>query len=475
MPLNITSINLQRDLAMPLARQLYGQIYQQIVQGQLVYAERLPSSRLLAEQLQLSRGVVVECYDMLRLDGLVLGVGKGGTQVCYQPHQPKRNTPASSPRLGLSERGQRLAQARHYTPQAHSPELLKTSLPDLKLFPKQQWFSLQKEAWALTQGQYQRQGGVIALKQALRDFLARYRGIPIHDLNCLLITTGTQSALSTLTQVLTNAGDSAIIEHPCWEGGKAALAQAGLHIKTVPVDTEGAQLPDFSARLAILTPNAQFPTGFVMSVARREAWLDYSHRYGAWLIEDDYAAEYSYNQHPAPSLLAYPQAQQVIHVGTMSKLLLPDLRLGWMVVPQHLAIPLSSILNTLGLQPSYLQQQQLALFMQYGYLGKHLAHTRMLYNQRRAACTDYLQTYASDLLTVMPSVSGMNTYLRLHRAVNRQSLLQRFSAAGLGCEVFELEEQEQKVSYILFGHAGLEIEQVPTALHHLLKVLRECN
>lgn len=472
MPLNLDLIHLQRDLAMPLARQLYGHIYQQIVQGQLVYAERLPASRSLAEQLQLSRGVVVECYEMLRLDGLVLGVGKGGTQVCYQPSQPKRNLPTTTAHLNLSERGQRITQARHYRPQAQEPLLLQASIPDLKLFPKQQWLSLQKEAWSLTQGQYQRQCGIIALKQALRDFLARYRGIQIQDLNCLLMTTGTQGALSTLAQVLTNAGDIALIEHPCWEGGKAALHQAGLKIKTVAVDTAGAQIPDFKARLAILTPNAQFPTGYVMSVTRREAWLDYSHQHQTWLIEDDYAAEYSYNQHPAPSLLTYPQAQQVIHVGTMSKLLLPDLRLGWMVVPQYLARPLASVLNTLGIQPSYLLQQQLALFMQYGYLGNHLANTRTIYNQRRTACTEYLQTYASDLLTVIPSVSGMNTYVRLHASVNSHNLIQRFSAAKLGCEVYEVEEQGQNVCYVLLGHAGLAIEQVPSALKHLLSVLK---
>lgn len=473
MPLDLTRINLDRTIAMPLARQLHSHIHQQIVQGLLVQGERLPATRLLAQQLQLSRGVVVECYDMLHLDGLVLGVGKGGTQICYTPTQPQRTPTTYSPPKTLSTRGQRMAAARDYTLHTKQPLLLEASLPDLKLFPLKQWLSLQREAWQSIQGNYQRQGGVLALKQALRDFLARYRGIVIKDLSCLLITTGTQGALSLLAQVLTNQGDTAIIENPSWQGGKAALHQAGLIIKTVNVDTEGAQVPNSKAQLAVLTPNAQFPTGYVMSVARREAWLEYSHQHSTWLIEDDYAAEYSYNQHPAPSLLSYPHAQQVIHVGTMSKLLLPDLRLGWMVVPSSIARPITQVLNTLGLQPSYLLQQQLALFIQYGYLGNHLASTRTIYNQRRKACTEYLETYAKEVCRVMPSVSGMNTYIRLHHPIPINNLTQRFLKAQLGCEIYEVEENQQIAQYVLFGHASLDSEQVPAVLNALIDILKQ--
>ncbi|MEN9434445.1 MAG: hypothetical protein RLZZ422_2034 [Pseudomonadota bacterium] len=471
MPIDLSQITLDRTIAMPLARQLHGHIHQQIIQGQWLFAERLPATRVLAEALNISRGVVVECYEMLRLDGLVLGVGKGGTQICYQPTPLMRSKPSTHTSLNLSQRGQTIATARRYKLN-HTPDLLQTSLPDLQLFPLKQWLNLQREAWQSTQGYYQRQGGVLSLKQALRDFLARYRGIQVPDLKCLLITTGTQGALSALAQVLANQGDMAIVENPCWEGCKAALSQADLTLKTVEVDTAGAQLPDYKAKLAILTPNAQYPTGYVMSVARREAWLEYSHRHSTWLIEDDYAAEYSYNQHPAPSLLSYPQAQQVIHVGTMSKLLLPDLRLGWMVVPPALADSMAQVLNTLGLQPSYLLQQQLALFIQYGYLGNHLASTRAIYNQRRQVCTEYLEQKGREVLQVMPSVSGMNTYVRLHQPFEAQVLKQRLQQAGLGGEVYEVLENNTPHTYVLFGHARLTLEQMPSALEYLLQVLR---
>ncbi|WP_020396319.1 PLP-dependent aminotransferase family protein [Thiolinea disciformis] len=471
MPLDHSQLQLNKQLTIPLARQLYQQLHQQIVSGNLSYAERLPSSRELAEQLQLSRGVVVECYEMLRLDHLVLGFGKGGTQICYQPYLAKPLASKASTKLGLSAQGRLIATARDYMG-LRTPLLLQTSLPDLRLFPKRAWLKVQCEALEQLQGQYERSGGVSPLKLALKEFLARYRGIQVQDLNCLLISTGTQGALSALARALLNPNDVTVVEHPGWEGGKAALRQAQAHLVSVDLDQEGALVPTIKAKLAVITPNAQFPTGYVMSAARRKAWLEYSIQHNCWLIEDDFAAEYSYQQHPAPSLLSYPQAQHVIHLGTMSKLLLPDLRLSWMVVPASIADELRKILNTLGLQPSYLLQHQLALFMQYGYLAKHLAQTRSIYNQRRQWCTTYLQQHGADILEVMPSLSGMNTYLKLKESLHTENLEFRLKQAGFGCEIYRLIAKEKMTTYLLLGHAKLSEEQLETVLGKFLNVLR---
>lgn len=211
------------------------------------------------------------------------------------------------------------------------------------------------------------------------------------------------------------------------------------------------------AKLAVLTPNAQYPTGSVMSMQRREAWLQYSQQHAVWLIEDDYAAEYSYQQHPTPSLLTHPHAEQVIHIGTMSKLLLPDLRLGWMLVPKSIAADVCSALNTLGLQPAYSLQQQLALFMQYGYLGEHLARTRAIYNERRRLCTEYLQQHAGDLVRIVPSVSGMNLLLQLKPELDSIRLNAALKTAGLGCMLYTRpsSEDDKLQLYLLLGHTTL--------------------
>lgn len=475
MPLQLTKLKLDRELLVPLARQLYVQMHQQIMQGQVVYAERLPASRDLASALNLSRGVVVDCYEMLRIDGLVVGLGKRGTQVCYQQAAPvlaKRRRRA----LDLSARGNSIAQARHY--EQASLLRLTPGLPDLSLFPHQQWLSLSREAWQQTQGIYQREGGLKELKLSLRNFLAQYRGIQIEDLSCLLITTCSQGALSLLANLLTDAGELAVLEQPGWTGAEGALRQAGLQLHHIPLDTEGALVPQgIRAKLAVLTPNAQYPTGAVMSMQRREAWLQYSQAHAVWLIEDDYAAEYSYQQHPTPSLLTHPNAEQVIHIGTMSKLMLPDLRLGWMVVPKCIAASVCASINTLGLQPAYSLQQQLALFIHYGYLGEHLARTRAIYNERRRLCTEYLQQHGADLLNIIPSVSGMNSLVQIKHSMDFAKLNTALKLAGFGCMLYKMRcpDTDKPDIYLVLGHALVGESSLELTLSQLLTVLRHLS
>lgn len=468
MPINLAQLQLSREQAVPLARQLYVQLHQQIMHGEVVYAERLPASRELAEALKLSRGVIVEAYEMLRIDRLVAGFGKGGTQVCYQ-QTPRTLNRAVKRNLVLSNRGQRIAQARHYL---QEPALALTpGLPDLNLFPHQQWLSLSREAWRQTQGIYQREAGLKSLKLSLRNFLAQYRGIQIDDLSCLMITTGSQGALSLLANLLTEAGDLGIIEQPGWAGAEGALRQAGLNLHYTGLDAQGALVPEtIRAKLAVLTPNAQYPTGSIMSTPRREAWLQYSQQQSVWLIEDDYAAEYSYQQHPTPSLLTHPYATQVIHIGTMSKLLLPDLRLGWMVVPKAIAPAICSAINTLGLQPAYSLQQQLALFIQYGYLGEHLARTRAIYNERRRRCSEYLQQQAADLVRIVPSQSGMNLLLELKLELDANKLSQTLKAAEFGCVMYLgiSTSTGRPTIYLVLGHAILSDTKIETTLQRFI-------
>lgn len=479
MPVDLASIKINRQHSIPLSRQLYVQLHHQILQGKIIFKESLPASRVMASELKISRGVVVESYDMLKIDGLVAGFGKSGTQVSYKtsapnpPHAPRQSS------MMLSRRGKRIASARHYAETLLEPLPLTPGVPDFSLFPLARWHSLSREALTTAPSWYQRDGGVSLLKRTLMDYLAQYRGLHVKNPQQLLITSGSQSALGLLARLLTEPGDSALLETPGWSGAEGAMLQACLKIHSIPVDEQGSQLDKLklgqaqkTPRIAVTSPAIQFPTGCPMSLQRQLSLLEYTASNQCWLIEDDYAAEYSYSQHPAPSIMAHSFSDHVIHVGTMSKLLMPALRIGWMVVPQHIAQQVNQALNTSGIIPSYLLQQQLGLFMQYGYLSTHLAQTRTVYNDRHGKSSRYLQQHAERYLARTTSISGMNQYLKINtQSVDISDLSKRLSDARLGCEVYQQNINNQVKYFLLLGHANLNDEVMKQHLDQLISVV----
>lgn len=490
MPIKFPDIKLDRKASTSLARQLYMQMHQQIVHGHIRYKERLPTTRALALELKISRGVVVSCYDMLKVDGLIFGFGKGGTQVSYRVQAPNIHGVSCTQKKSkgaLSKRGKKIAYARQYdtVDEPSSPLALTPSVPDFSLFPYKKWQQVSHEALHNAPQWYQRDGGVIQLKKNVQNYLAQYRGIYIDNLDRLLITTGTQAALSLLARLLADRGDYALLDQAVWAGAQAAMTQAGLHTMFAPVDKHGTQLSNWESdkeittpKMVVITPSCQFPTGRAMSMERRKAFIRYTAENNAWLIEDDYAAEYSYSQHPTPSILAHIKntntANHLIHLGTMSKLLLPSLRIGWMVVPSHLAPEIKNALNTLSLQPSYMIQQQLGYFIQYGYLSTHLANTRAIYNERREQCSDHLQLHGEQHFTIMPSISGMNHYLKIKdHAVDINMLKKALRKTGLGCEIYFQKKGRSTEKYLLLGHANLHDSILTKTLNQLLNVFNE--
>lgn len=479
MPINTDNIQIQRSNKMPISRQLYVQLHQQITHGAITFKEQLPGSRQLASQLNVSRGVIVECYDMLKTDGLVMGFGKGGTRVCYQLSPLHASGPGHSTNMSISRRGQILINARHYSVTDLDPLPLTPGVPDFSLFPTTRWNSLAREVMTSAPYWYQREGGIQLLRKTLQDYLRQYRGIIIDNPQRIIITSGTQASLSLLARLLCDTGDHAMIEDPCWSGSKASMLQAGLKLVHAPVDEQGANYAHcFSStartkpRIAVVTPAIQFPTGRSMSIQRRQALLQTTADNQCWLIEDDYAAEYSYGQHPAPSILSHHSIDHVIHVGTMSKLLMPALRIGWMVVPENLINAVTQASNTIGISPPYHLQQQLALFMQYGYLSNHLAHTRSVYNERRKYCSQYLNQHAQGILKVTESVSGMNLYSRLNpHKIDINNLSVKLKSAGLGCEIYTQRVGQKKEHFLLSGHANLNTEALQQHLSSLTQVL----
>jgi GntR family transcriptional regulator / MocR family aminotransferase len=352
----VSGIILDRDGPIPLHRQLYEGLRQAILTRRLSPGVRLPSTRMLASELGLSRYTVVDAFRQLCAEGYLEGKVGAGTCVArtvpdqlLHPFLPATSASVSirerRPRSHRSERqmalgtpflATRLGQQRYSQP-------FQVGVPALDAFPGDLWARLvarQARTMSTSMRGYQYPAGYEPLRRAIASYLATARGV-----NCaveqVIVVNGSQQGIALTAQVLLNPGEVVWMEDPGYPGAKGALLGAGARLMPVPIDAEGLDLEAGTARgpearLAFVTPSHQCPLGVTMSLKRRLALLGWAREAGAWVIEDDYDSEYRYVGRPLAALQGLDTAGRVIYSGTFSKVLFPALRLGYLVVPRDL-------------------------------------------------------------------------------------------------------------------------------------------
>ena len=391
------AIALDRSAPGPVHRQIYLRIRHAIAAGTLQPGERLPSARALASQLGIARGTVDAGYALLVGEGYVVTRGPAGSIV--------------SPQLASGIPPARLPQT------IHPPSLGDVSLPDarpfrlglpaLDAFPRKIWCRLaSREARTLNLARmaYPDPAGHAPLREAIAAYLAVSRGI-ICMPGQIIVTAGYQGALALIMRVLLRPGDRVWLEDPGYFMSRRALQLAGAHIVPVPVDEEGLRVADGmrqapNARLAVVTPSHQSPLGMTLTLPRRIALLGWADAADAWIVEDDYDSEYRYTGPPSPALKSLDARDRVLYAGSFSKVLMPGLRLGYLVVPEpHVAALVeASRLTDVG-QP-VLPQAVVARFMTEGHFARHLRRMRGLYAERRAALAHALSEAFGDALRI---------------------------------------------------------------------------
>lgn len=447
----------------PLHQQVYDALRGAILDGRLAPGTRLPSSRTLAAELGVARNTVLEAFARLRTEGYVHGARGGGTRVrpllpdallavgrpaaarvgrgrtspgTLPGPQPvagpdvrsRRNAPrpadAVAPRIAarsaaLLAAGGALARTAAH-PGARTAVPFRLHTPDVSSFPSRLWARLEARRWRrdlvhLGDGD---PAGEPALRAAVAAYVAAARAARC-TAEQVIVVSGTQQALDLCARLLLDPGDAAWVEDPGYAGAHAALASAGARLVPVPVDGEGLDVaagerlaPD--ARLAYVTPSHQFPLGAVMSAPRRLALLAWARRVGAWVVEDDYDAEFRYAGRPLPCLQGLDAgldagryagdgppvgpttgATRVLYAGTFNKTLAPGLRLGYLVVPDALVDAARTVRAAADRHPPTLVQGVLADFVGEGHYARHLRRVRALYAERQAA-----------LLAAAPALDG---------------------------------------------------------------------
>jgi GntR family transcriptional regulator/MocR family aminotransferase len=446
MSLFIQSVQLDPAAKTALFRQLYAAIKQAILAGALQPGMQLPPTRDFCQALAVSRQTVLNAYDLLLAEGYLLGeVGKG-TYVHHQlpagavPKLPgtlgASTSGADAP--GLSQRGLRYADTRGQS-RIHQDKtrVFRVSMPGLDAFPFETWARLEARRWRHHEDKlgYSDPAGYLPLRELLAVYLKAARGVNCHA-GQIIITSGSQQALYLLPTVLLDPGDAAWIESPGYRGAIAPLLAAQAEICHVPVDAEGLDVAYAArhyphAKLVYVTPSHQLPLGMSMSLQRRLALLAWAKQRGAWVIEDDYDSEYRYSGAPLASLQSLDQSGNVIYVGTLSKVLFPGLRLGYMVLPETLVAPMLQAKTTIDKHTAIVPQMVLADFMAQGHFGRHIKRTRKLYAQRQAALLHALDTSLKDELVCGASDGGLDLAVHFKRQRDEAAVVQAGLAAGI--------------------------------------------
>ncbi|QEU94249.1 PLP-dependent aminotransferase family protein [Streptomyces kanamyceticus] len=381
-----------------LARQIRGAI----ADGRLATGSRLPATRALADELRVSRGVVTEAYRRLTEDGHVAGRGRGGTVVLATP---ARTRPTPVPRRvvdGPSSASDGLFTAPPddlgvFDAIRAAPARIDLSpgLPDLSAFPRAAWLRAERAVLAgLAPADfgYGDPRGAPALRGAVARWLSRNRGI-VADPADVMIVNGTAQALRLLVDVLRAEGISQVaVEEPGSLGVRQHLRPLGT--PPVPVDAQGVRVDALRATGApavLLTPAHQFPTGAVLGGERRRELMDWA-REGGLVIEDDYDAEHRYDRPAVPALHALLPAH-VCYAGSVSKLLAPALRLGWLLAPPAYRDALADAKRLVDLGNAALPQLVLAHLMESGDLERHLRLIRKHHRRRRDAMIQAIGTH----------------------------------------------------------------------------------
>lgn len=473
-------MNLQLDDVGPLYEQLARALKRAILEGRWHDGQRLPATRVLARQLGISRNTVTYAYELLGAQQLIVSRGGSGTRVqAARPlRSPWNDNPAGRPLSRYARRARELGPIMLARREGHLRYNLHYGDPllDPPLFNALR--TKLSAAVLRTDPNYAPYVGLPSLRSAVCRYLARRRGLTCEPED-IIIVHGTQQALSLVVRVVLDEFDTAIVEDPHYQLALHVLRAHGTRVHAVRVDSEGivtGELPLRGARLAYVTPSAQFPSGGVMSHTRRLELLKWAARTDSWIFEDDYGGELVQEGSSMPTLRSLDTHDRVIYVGTFSKVMYPSMRLGYIVCPARLRQDIASakLLDDLG--TAALEQTALAAFMDSGGFDRHLRRATQELAKRRTVLLEGLRRHAGDHLDVADSVAGLHlvAWLRKLDYAGLDRLVSNAASKGLGLyPIHPFYEERPARPGLLLGFAGLWPAQLEVATRLLGRCLGE--
>jgi GntR family transcriptional regulator/MocR family aminotransferase len=468
---------LDREAPTPLHRQLYDGLRSAILTGRLKPGARLPSTRQLATDLAVSRNTVLEAFTQLVAEGYLASAMGSGTRVSTtlpdhlltaRSQAVRKAGRPTEPRL--SQRGQLIAGVPPVPVTSwRRPVAFYPGIPAYELFPTSLWRRLLVRHWAdghdRTLLDYGDPGGYAPLREAIADYLRTSRRVAC-EADQVIVVGGSQQGLDLAARVLLDPGAPVWAEDPGYPGARSVLTVAGARIVPVPVDVDGIDVdeglrrcPD--PRLIYVTPSHQYPLGYTMSLPRRLRLVDLAAKAEAWIIEDDYDAEFRYKDRPLPALQGLDDLGRVIYTGTFSKSLFPSLRLGYLVVPRALVdVFLTARALTDRHRPT-LDQAVLADFLAEGHFLRHLRHLRATYAERQEVLLDALDRHLRGVMHVSPHPAGTHLIAWLPDGVSDSAIADLAAEEGMSAPpLSHWAIERDDTNALVLGYTGFSVPTI---------------
>ena len=421
-----------------LSARIYRQLLDAVLDGRLPAGERLPPTRELARRLDVSRNTVTVAYERLAAEGILSGRIGAGTFVSSEPLGRIQSRKAPSGAV----RPRRLWESLS-TPDvtwAAYPYDFRVGVPDVHLFPLAEWRRLvarELRPAALRSAAYGVSSGHAGLRAAVARHVGVSRSVRASG-DDVIITHGAQQAVDLIGRVLITPGECVAVEEPGYPPVRRLFESLGARVVGVPVDEDGLDVSAIpkAAHLVYVTPSHQFPLGVPMSLQRRAALLAWAERRGAVIIEDDYDSEFRFEGRPLDPLQSLDRAGRVVYVGSFSKVMLPMLRLGFLVAPASLQPALRTAKQLADWHGELPTQAALARFIDEGLLARHIRRVAHEYLIRRERIAGVLQRNFRAWLQLVPSVAGLHFAAQVApgASVDVDRVVRRARASGVAVD-----------------------------------------
>ncbi len=464
-------VTIDREKPVPLIRQLYTELRAIILRGDWEAGQKLPSTRKLAEELQISRNVAVEAYEQLYAEGYIESRQGSGYYVSAGIY------------LEQHARHIEVLSTREFPADSASQTIdFRSGVPALEHFPRTTWGKIVQRVCQeapLSAFGYGRPEGRFELRQVISRYLYRTRGVQCKP-EQIIITSGATQALTLIAKVLLTSGSRVVIEDPITQDIQTIFKTAGAVLLPVPADEYGLvtdQLPDphaSSPSFVFVTPSHQFPLGGTLPIKRRLQLIRYARESGCYIVEDDYDSEFRYDSPPISSLQGLAE-ERVIYIGSFSKILSPGLRLGYLVLPLDLVERYQSAKWFSDLHTPTIEQLALAVFIEEGHLEKYINRVKKVYRKRRQTLCDALERAFSGTgnIRILGASAGLHIVVSFADIHFSPGLLDQLENSGV--RVYPVEEHAfspgRHTDKLIIGYGNVSEQQIEEGVRRLYSVL----